>query len=220
MFQGFSGKIPDFFWELRFNNEKAWFQEHKEAYQRDVQQPFRALADELFDWFQEKYPQQHMSLHVSRIYRDARRLFGRGPFKDHLWFSFQSGDQWTNVPCFYVEIGAECWGYGMGCWTGEAGFSQRFRRYIDRDPSAAEKLLRRLEARPEFRLQGERYAKSKGHAGEPIEAWYNMKGWSISADCAYDEASASPEVVGKIKNAFEFLMPYYEMMNQVYHSAD
>ena len=66
MFQGFSGKIPDFFWELRFNNEKAWFQDHKEAYRRDVQQPFRALADELFDWFQEKYPQQHMSLHVSR----------------------------------------------------------------------------------------------------------------------------------------------------------
>ena len=119
-----------------------------------------------------------------------------------------------------MEIGAECWGYGMGCWTGEAGFSQRFRRYIDRDPSAAEKLLRRLEARPEVRLHGERYANSKGHAGEPIEAWYNMKGWSISADCAYDEASASPEVVGKIKNAFEFLMPYYEMVNQVYHSAD
>ncbi len=92
----------------------------------------------------------------------------------------------------------------LGLWhgllDGEAGFSQRFRRYIDRDPSASEKLLRRLEARPEFRLQGERYAKKqRGHAGEPIEAWYNMKGWSISADCAYDEASASPEVVEKIK---------------------
>ena len=64
MFQGFSGKIPDFFWELRFNNEKAWFQDHKEAYQRDVQQPFRALADELFDWFQEKYPQQQLTLYL------------------------------------------------------------------------------------------------------------------------------------------------------------
>ena len=64
MFQGFSGKIPDFFWELRFNNEKAWFQEHKEAYQHDVQQPFRALADELFDWFQEKYPQQQLTLYL------------------------------------------------------------------------------------------------------------------------------------------------------------
>ena len=64
MFQGFSGKIPDFFWELRFNNEKAWFQEHKETYQHDVQQPFRALADELFDWFQEKYPQQQLTLYL------------------------------------------------------------------------------------------------------------------------------------------------------------
>jgi len=219
-FTGFTSEAGEFLWELAFHNEKPWFEAHKGQFLRAVKEPFDALAKETLALMRQKHPDEPYSLHISRIYRDARRLFGRGPFKDHLWFSFQSGDQWNNVPCFYVEIGAECWGYGMGCWTGEAGFSQRFRRYIDRDPAAAEKLLRRLEARPEFHLQGERYARSKGHAGEPIEAWYNMKGWSISADCAYDEASASPEVVEKIKRAFAFLMPYYEMMNQVYHSAD
>ena len=54
-----------------------------------------------------------------------------------------------------------------------------------------------------------------------IEVYVNGESqYVLLSDCAYDEASASPEVVGKIKNAFEFLMPYYEMMNQVYHSAD
>ena len=72
MFQGFSGKIPDFFWELRFNNEKAWFQDHKEAYQRDVQQPFRALADELFDCLI-RFEKKHMEAEDIRRRSEALR---------------------------------------------------------------------------------------------------------------------------------------------------
>ena len=220
MFQGFTEKTSDFFWGIRFNNERAWFDEHRAQYKQYVQEPVRALADELFDWFQDKHSELHMNVHISRIYRDARRLFGRGPFKDHIWFSFQSGEQWNNVPCFYFEVGAEGWGYGMGCWTGEAGFAQRFRRQIDREPEKMEKLLRKVEGQEEFKLTGQRYAKSRGHAGEPIEAWYNMKGWSLSADHPYDALSASPALTETVKKGFEFLMPYYEILNQVYPSAE
>ncbi len=220
MFQGFTDKTSDFFWGIRFNNERAWFDEHRAEYKQYVQEPVRALADELFDWFQDKHPELHMNVHISRIYRDARRLFGRGPFKDHIWFSFQSGEQWNNVPCFYFEVGAEGWGYGMGCWTGEAGFAQRFRRQIDREPEKMEKLLRRVDRQEEFKLTGQRYAKSKGHTGEPIETWYNMKSWSLSADHPYDALSASPALAQMVEKGFEFLLPYYEIMNQVYHSAE
>lgn len=220
MFQGFSEKTPDFFWQLRFNNERAWFQAHKEEYQTFVQQPFRELSDELFDWFQEKYPDLHMNVHLSRIYRDARRLFGRGPFKDQLWLSFQSGDEWNNVPCFYFEIGAEQWGYGMGCWMCGAAFSQRFRRFVDNDPQTLERLLKRLHTRPEFCLSGQQYAKSRGHAGEPIEAWYNMKGWSVSCDRDYDARAFSRALADEVKDGFTFLMPYYEYMSRIYYTAD
>lgn len=219
-FQGFSAQVSDFFWELRFNNERPWFEAHKDEYKTQVQQPLKALADELFVWFQDRHPELHMNLHVSRIYRDARRLFGRGPFKDHLWISFQAGDEWNNVPCFYFEIGAEGWGYGMGCWTGEASFAQRFRRQVDRDPAALEKLLARLNAQDVFRLSGQRYAKSKGHTGEPIEDWYNMKGWSLTADVPYDEVSASRALVERIEQGFDFLLPYYDYLNRAYRSAD
>lgn len=40
-------------------------------------------------------------LKTSRIYRDARRLFGRGPYKDHLWFCVRTRDKdWTGRPTF------------------------------------------------------------------------------------------------------------------------
>lgn len=220
MFQGFSEKTSDFFWQLRFNNERAWFAAHKDTFQAEVQAPMRALSDELFDWFNENWPDLHMNVHASRIYRDARRLFGRGPFKDHLWISFQQGEKWNNVPCFYVEVGAETWGYGMGCWTGEAGLSRRFRREVDRDPAVLEKLAKKLAEHPELRLVGERYAKSKGHAGEAIEAWYNMKNWSICCDRGYDETAYSHALAEEVKTAFRFLMPYYQFLEKVYLSAE
>ena len=220
MFQGFTEKMPDFFWQIRFNNERAWFQAHKDEFQTEVQQPLRALTDELFDWFQEKYPELHINAHISRIYRDARRLFGRGPLKDELWVSFQSNSEWNNVPCLYFEISAECWGYGMGCWTGEAGFSQRFRHAINRDPKKLESLLKKLNAQTEFQLAGQRYAKSKGHDGEAIAEWYNMRNWSIRAEHPYDAAALSPALLERVKAGFAFLMPYYLYLNQIYHAAD
>ena len=32
MFQGFSQETIDFLWGIRFNNEKSWFEAHKEVY--------------------------------------------------------------------------------------------------------------------------------------------------------------------------------------------
>ena len=36
MFTGFSQHTIDFMWNLRFNNEKPWFEAHKDEYLRDL----------------------------------------------------------------------------------------------------------------------------------------------------------------------------------------
>ena len=87
MFQGFSGATVDFLWGIRFNNERSWFEAHKEEYQTHLLSPMKALSAEVYDRFHDKHPDLPMVCKVSRIYRDARRLFGRGPYKDHLWLS-------------------------------------------------------------------------------------------------------------------------------------
>ena len=87
MFNGFSKETADFFWELGFNNERPWFLAHKEQFERVINEPFRALARALYDELRERFPDEEFGVHISRIYRDARRLFGRGPYKDHLWFT-------------------------------------------------------------------------------------------------------------------------------------
>ena len=47
MFTGFSDATVDFLWGIRFNNEKPWFEEHKEIYLKELYQPMRAIGEEL-----------------------------------------------------------------------------------------------------------------------------------------------------------------------------
>ena len=87
MFEGFTQETSEFLWELSFNNERPWFLAHREQFERCLNRPFRALAQESLRLLSERCPERDFRMHVSRIYRDARRLFGRGPYKDHLWFT-------------------------------------------------------------------------------------------------------------------------------------
>ena len=44
MFRGFSKETSEFLWELSFNNERPWFQAHKEQFELCLNEPFKALA--------------------------------------------------------------------------------------------------------------------------------------------------------------------------------
>ena len=81
MFTGFSDATIDFLWELRFHNERPWFLEHKQVFVDTLDRPMKALAADVTAALEQAYPQRKWYLHVARIYRDARRLHGSGPYK-------------------------------------------------------------------------------------------------------------------------------------------
>ena len=83
-FQGYTQETVDFLWGIRFNNERGWFMDHKQDYQNHLLSPTRALAEQVYDAIHEVFPDEPFLLKMSRIYRDARRLHGQGPYKDHL----------------------------------------------------------------------------------------------------------------------------------------
>ena len=47
MFTGYTDQTVDVFWGIRFNNDRAWFAEHKQEFQDAVMTPTKALAGEL-----------------------------------------------------------------------------------------------------------------------------------------------------------------------------
>ena len=154
MFQGYTQETVDFLWGIRFNNERGWFMEHKQIYQTALLEPTRALGGQIYDGLHAMLPDEPLQLKVSRIYRDARRLFGRGPLNDHIWFSFQNAiENRGEAPCFWFQVGADGYGCGAGWWMPAASGVQ-LRRLLDHDPARGEKLLRNLDAQDAFTLSG------------------------------------------------------------------
>ena len=167
MFTGFTDATVDFLWGIRFNNERPWFEAHKETYLSELYRPMKDLGAEIYDFLSERRPEDAMMCRVSRIYRDARRLHGRGPYKDHLWFCVRTGDQdWTGRPTFYFEIAPDYYSYGMGFWAASAATMTRYRQQIDRDPKTLEKLVRAFNRQEVFQLNGPDYVRSKGQVSD------------------------------------------------------
>lgn len=121
----------------------------------------------MYDGLAAALPHEPLILKVSRIYRDARRLHGQGPYKDHLWFCVRTGDQdWTGRPAFYFEIAPDYYSYGMGFWAASAATMTRYRQQIDRDPKTLEKLVRQFDRQQVFQLTGPDYVRSKGQVSD------------------------------------------------------
>ena len=167
MFQGFSQETVDFMWGIRFNNEKTWFEAHKSDYQTYFLTPMKELGGQVQAALLDRFPQSGLNLKISRIYRDARRLFGRGPYKDHLWLSlFRYGNESGGHPVFWFELAPDGWSYGMGFWDAHALTMAKHRARIDRDPTPLLKLHDKLAKQTEFVLQGPAYSRPKP-CGEP-----------------------------------------------------
>jgi len=210
MFQGFPPEVVDFMWGIRFNNERSWFEAHKEEYQARLYRPMKALADEVYCRFQEKHSDLDLNYRVSRIYRDARRLHGRGPYKDHLWWTMERPvEHWSGQPVFWFELTPEGWSYGMGFWMAPALTMAKFRARIDRDPKPMEKLARTLNRQEEFRLEGECYKRPKGSCSPLLEPWYNRKGFSLSHSAGHEGLLWSHDLADRLMEGYEFLLPYY-----------
>lgn len=209
MFEGFTEKTPEFFWELAFNNEREWFAAHKEEFVRTVETPFKALAADTFARVRERWPEEDFCLHLSRIYRDARRLFGRGPYKDNLWFSVQLGNQREGRPMFWFEVGKECYSYGMGFWDATPAFAAAWREYIDSHTAAFEEMLKDLGP---CKLWGQEYARPKGSHTPLIDPWYNRRQVAAGYEFGCGGALYTPALPDVLMEAYQRLMPLYRLL--------
>lgn len=216
MFQGFTKETSDFLWELSFNNERPWFSAHKDEFERVLNTPFKELAKDSFGLFSERHPELNAKLHTARIYRDARRLFGRGPYKDHLWFSVKDGTMLLEGPMFWFEIGAAEFSYGMGFYSATPTQMQRFRDIADAEPAALERIIDLAESLPEFSLSGEMYSRPKAVHNERFDTWYNRRQLGLEHTEDFGGAILRPDFPGVLTDEFEKLLPIYKFFMRFY----
>jgi uncharacterized protein (TIGR02453 family) len=217
MFQGFDDQTTQFLWGIRFNNEKPWFEAHKQEYLDHVQAPLRSLAQDLYEGFTARHPDLPLMIKVSRIYRDARRLYGRGPYKSHLWLTLRlSGEDWAKMPAFWFGIHPEGYSHGMGVFDCRPADMAKLRQAIDTDPKPMLKLAKKFRKQDYFVLSAEEYKRPKGIVPAPLDQWYNRKGIEMGRYRPVEDLLYSPALVDEVLEKWETLMPYYDYFSQLF----
>ena len=221
MFEGYTQETVDFLWGIRFNNERGWFMEHKQDYQKYLLEPTKALAAQVYEGLQKKLPREPLIMKVSRIYRDARRLHGRGPYKDHLWFCVRTGDDnWQGRPTFFFEIAPDYYSYGLGFWCAKSATMEQFRKTVAADPKTLEKLDRSIKRHGHFQLTGDEYVRDKGAPSEILRPWVQKKNISVHFEEPLDERIFQPELADELVEQMGELVPLYRYFAKICASME
>ena len=214
MFSGFTKESSDFFWELVFNNDRAWLHEHKEPFEALLNTPLKELAKETCSIMEQRFPEMRPKVHVSRIWRDSRRLFGRPPLKESMWFDLRSAESTGEAAAFYFEIKPAVWGCGMGLWCPKAEQMEHFRAGIDANPAAFERLATEIEKLEGYTVDGPSYSRKKGGYEGVVDSWYNRRWVSVSHEEDFGGAIISKDLPLILADDFSALMPMYNFLLQ------
>lgn len=144
-FTGFPEQGFRFLRQLKLNNDREWFREHKEEYARVVQQPMEALVVAVARGCRRR----GLTLHakeknpVMRVYRDIRFSKNKQPFKTHVAAELKRS--FSDSTCMlYVHLSPEESLIAAGVWQPERPLLHAWRSAIAERPARFEKLVSAL----------------------------------------------------------------------------
>jgi uncharacterized protein (TIGR02453 family) len=120
-FEGFPAAATTFLAGLAANNNRDWFQAHRDTYEQAVREPMKALVAE----FNARFGPGK----ISRINRDNRFFKDRPPYKTHID---------AGVGGYYLSLSSHGLYVGTGFYMPDSSVLERFRAAIDRDASGKE----------------------------------------------------------------------------------
>jgi uncharacterized protein (TIGR02453 family) len=153
-FTGFSKKTLSFLKAIRANNNKEWFDAHKNEYETLILNPSRAFVAEMGEHLQALEPtinaEPKINKSLFRIYRDIRRMgANKEPIKSRIGIIFWQGKaSRLQSSSFYLHFSPDELFVAVGVRWFEKPLLDAFREYIkDEDKRVAlDKVLKELLA--------------------------------------------------------------------------
>jgi len=164
-FEGFHKEGIDFLRKLKKNNNRPWFNRHKEEYEENVKFPMQCLIALLAQRMVDAAPEIEFNPRRSifRIYRDIRFSKNKAPYKTNVAASFELRGRRgrTETPGLYIHIepGEVFVGGGLYMPTGEQ--LKAIRHSITNKPEEFLEVTKERRFKKEFgSIQGERLQKA------------------------------------------------------------
>ena len=144
MFTGFPEETLQFFLDIRFHNNNTYFNENRERFRQDVQEPFYAFINELAPAMRDIDPQMELRPYkcLARIRRDTRFSRDKSPYRDHLWVLFRrAAEPREGSVNYWFEISPTSVGWGLGTWGENRPGMDALRRRIAAQPLRARDIV-------------------------------------------------------------------------------
>jgi len=215
-FTGFPKELTDFLWELRFNNNKEWFDKNRDKYKSLFKDPMDSFA---FDMCQmlTKSTGNVVIPAVSRMNRDIRFSKNKEPYRDHKWVVFKREEgTWKDKPAIFFELGPDYYTIGMGIYDSLPTYMKAFRKKVDSNTAEFERLIKKYDKSDIFNLEGGIYKrKFATDKSDSVMNWYQRKGIALIGSKSIDELIYSRDLLDFCHEQFQFLMPMMDYMMAV-----
>jgi uncharacterized protein (TIGR02453 family) len=218
-FQGLPKQAFQFFRDLEQNNDRDWFEQHKDDYIEFVKKPMEALVIALGAEMTKFAPDEVTTpaKALYRIYRDTRFSANKTPYKTNAGASFFRQDLGKHIAGgYYFEISANHVGIAGGVYMPEAENWRLIRNHIRENLARFNKLTsdKKLIAAV-GKLQGDKLSRPpKGYPPEdPAIEWLKFKQMYYWKELP-PETALQPAIVKEIASRFKLMQPVLNFFNE------
>lgn len=217
-FEGFSPKTLEFLRNLEANNNKAWFEAHRQEYQEHLLQPLQDLVVDLsgfmltIDPYFETTPAINKT--ISRIHRDTRFSRDKSPYRNTMWITFKRPRKdWKDAPAYFFEVSPDSYRYGMGFYSASKGTMDRFRERIDKEPQEFLKVISFYSKQQVFAVEGDKYKRTLDESKpEEIQEWYQRRNLYLVCNRRDDDRLLSSRLLDDLIEGFALVAPLYHYL--------
>lgn len=181
---------------LAANNNREWFDEHRQNYEVHVRQPAFALIESMVPRLYAISPSftavaKKSGGSLMRIFRDTRFSKDKTPYKTNIGIQFRhEAGKDVHAPGFYLHVASDECFLGVGIWRPDSESLQKIRKRIDE--RGEEWLAARDDAafRHHFVLGGDSLQRPPKGYGKEHPLIGDLKRKDFIAVCEFDRALA------------------------------
>ena len=209
-----SQQTLSFLQALQHNNNRQWFQQHKEAYEvarTEFIQFSQKLLEGISKFDPTVSPDQPISDCIFRIYRDVRFSKDKTPYKTHFSAAFSSMGKKTQVPGYYFQLAPGATFLIVGIWQPDKDRLHAIRQEIDYNGDDFHSILQNKRFNTNWQLSVEDRLKTrpKGYeASHPDIELLRLKSFMATrsiSDAELLSSNAIPLILEACNHAGPFL---------------
>ena len=205
--------------ENRFQDSKAFYEEHKKEINKTVVHPLKGLIADLTPAMMEIDPL--MGGHVSRVRRDNRFTHDKCMYRENMWIVFMRDKRaydWC-LPAFYLDFSVARAEWGLGFYSATPAVMRALRRRIEADIPRAEAAVKSAHAAG-FQLGGNPYAKPRSTADTPdlLRPFYDCRSVDFNRTESGDFV-ADTDLPDRLLAGFQALAPVYALLMEAVEEA-